>query len=140
MAFINEYIPVEDVEKYGLKEIDSKFLATGVKSRDWTIDRNRDIYLRLVASGRDEMSGVSTWTFYWKGALLWFQKKGIAHKGNPGGPCWAHTKVSKFDIPSNLEARREEIFQDLREAFLAYRDGGVFSTSTEYSLQLDIDV
>jgi hypothetical protein len=139
MAFVNEYIPAEDFDKYGLAEIDSKFLATGVKSRTWTIDRDREIYLRHVAAGRDELSGVSTWNLYWKGNLLWFKQQGLAHRGSPGTPCWAHIKVSKFDIPEPLRIHRDEIYQDLRDAFMAYRDGGVFATSTEYSMQLDIE-
>ena len=31
------------------------------------------------------------------------------------------------------------IFRDLHDAFLAYRDGGIHATSTEYSMQLDIE-
>ena len=139
MAFLNEYIPAEDVDKYGLAEKDDRFLATGVKSRTWTVDRNRDIYLRRVATGRDELSGVTTWSLYWKGDLLWFQRQGVAYRGKPGGPCWSHTRVTKFVIPSHLESNREEIYQDLRDAFMTYRDGGVFATSTEYSMQLDIE-
>jgi hypothetical protein len=139
VAFVNEYITPEDFEKYGLEKIDAQFLATGVKRQDWTIDRERNIFLRQVTSGRDEMSGISSWTLYWKGDLLWFQRQGVAYRGKPGGPCWSHTKVNKFGIPSHLESNREVIYQDLRDAFMAYRDGGVFATCTEYSMQLDIE-
>jgi hypothetical protein len=139
MAFVNEYITTEDFEKYGLAEIDAQFLVGGTTRGDWTIDRERNIYLREVATGREEMSGISKWSFFWKGDLLWFQRQGVAYRGKPGGPCWSHTKVTKFVIPSHLESNREEIYQDLRDAFMAYRDGGVFATSTEYSMQLDIE-
>ena len=71
MAFVNEKIPEADFEKYGLRKIDYELLSIGkTYSRDWTIDRVRDIYLREVAMGRDEESHLSTWTFYWKGAPL----------------------------------------------------------------------
>ena len=74
MAFVNEEIPEADVEKYGLEAIDDSFFgAGGTTSRNWTIDRARDIYLRCVARGRDEESQLSTWIFYWKGALIWFK-------------------------------------------------------------------
>ena len=140
MAFVNEKIPEADFEKYGLRKIDYELLSIGkTYSRDWTIDRVRDIYLREVAMGRDEESHLSTWTFYWKGALIWFKREGLAFKGERGGPCWLHFKVYDFKIPEAIQSHREEIFQDLREAFLAYRGAGIYATCTEYSMQLDIE-
>lgn len=74
MAFINEEIPEADVEKYGLEKIDNELLSIGkTYSRDWTTDRARDIYLSEVVVGRDELSHITIWTFYWKGALIWFK-------------------------------------------------------------------
>ena len=139
MAFVNERIPETDVEKYGLVEIDRKcFPATN--SRDWTIDRERNIYLRHVAiPHRETTDNKHQWTFFWKGTILWFERLITDFKGGPNKPCWSHSKVSKFDIPESLRDHREEIHSDLREAFLAYRTGGIFDTSTEFSMQLDIE-
>mgnify|MGYP000936093725 FL=1 len=140
MAFVNERIPEADVEKYGLEKIDDFFFGAGATtSRDWTIDRARDIYLREVARGRDELSRISTWTFYWKGALIWFKREELEFKGTRGTPCWSHARVYNFDIPRPLQNRRKEIFRDLHDAFLAYKTGGIYATCTEYSMQLDID-
>ena len=140
MAFINERIPEADVEKYGLEKIDNELLSIGkTYSRDWTIDRARDIYLREVAIGRDELSRISTWTFYWKGELIWFKREVIDFKGARNAPCWSHQKAYDFRIPESVQSHREEIFRDLHDAFLAYRDGGIFATSTEFSTQLDIE-
>ena len=139
MAFINERIPEADVKKYGLEAIDEQHLVGRTSSRAWTIDRARDIYLRCVARGRDELSHISTWNFYWKGELIWFKREGLAFKGERGGPCWLHFKVYDFKIPESVQNCREEIFQDLREAFLAYRGAGIYATCTEYSQQLDIE-
>ena len=47
MAFVNEFISAEDVAKYGLKAIDEQFKSNGTNSRDWTIDRERDIYCAM---------------------------------------------------------------------------------------------
>jgi hypothetical protein len=139
MAFVNEYIPEADVEKYGLEEIDSKFLIGRIYDRTWTIDRERDIYLRQVAAGRDEDSRISTWAFHWKGALIWLKREELAFRGGRNAPSWSHARVYDFVIPEPLQSQREVIFQDLRDAFLAFRDGGVFDTSTEFSQQLDIE-
>ena len=51
MPFINEFISEADVDKYGLKAIDEKVIVGGTRARDWTIDRERGIYLRNVAIG-----------------------------------------------------------------------------------------
>lgn len=59
MAFVNELIPQEDIEKYGLVALcaeyskdDSKYTAvTNPKDEiDWTIDREREIWLIDMAS------------------------------------------------------------------------------------------
>lgn len=66
MAFVNEYIPVDDVKKYGIEEIDRRFLKTTYQP-DWTVDRERNIYLRQVASRREEFASQKDYTFYWGG-------------------------------------------------------------------------
>ena len=140
MAFINERIPEADVEKYGLEKIDDSLFGAGrTISRAWTVDRARDIYLRCVARGRDELSHISTWNFYWKGALIWFKWEIIDFKGARNAPCWTHLRLYDFKMPEALQSRREEIFRDLHDAFLAYKDGGIYATCTEYSMQLDIE-
>ena len=140
MAFINERIPEADVEKYGLEKIDDLFFGAGVTtSRDWTIDRARDIYLRRVAIGKDELSHISTWTFCWKGALIWFKWEILEFKGARNAPCWMHLRLYDFRMPESLQSHREEIFRDLHDAFLAYKTGGIYATCTEYSMQLDIE-
>ena len=61
MAFVNEWILQEDIEKYELVELcekyskdDSKFTAVkdpnSVRGIDWTIDKGKEIWLLSVAS------------------------------------------------------------------------------------------
>ena len=139
MAFVNEEIPEADVEKYGLEKIDDLFFGAGVTtSRDWTIDRARDIYLREVAIGRDELSRISTWTFYWKGALIWFKREALGVEKKPDGLRHARSRLT-LTLPEHLTSRRQEICQDLRDAFRTYGGGGIFSNSTDYVHDLEIE-
>ena len=139
MAFINERIPEADVEKYGLEKIDNELLSIGkTYSRDWTIDRARDIYLREVAIGRDELSRISTWTFYWKGALIWFKREALGVEKKPDGLRHARSRLT-LALPEDLTSRRQEIYQDLRDAFRTYGGGGIFSNSTDYVHDLEIE-
>lgn len=146
MAFVNEFIPKEDFEKFGLKKIDNSLPPPGipalsVSSEQWTVDRVRDMYLRQVTSGRFlEDSHLHGWTLYWRGHLLWFLREGIASKGVPQGPRWEHSRISKLKLPEPLVAMREDILADLREAFLVRAGGGVFSTATEFSQQIDFEL
>ncbi len=133
--FVNEYIPEADIEKYGIREINKSFLCNDFH---WTVDRERDMYLRKVERGREEFRHQSTWTFYWHGELLRVEIDAVEAGGDRGGYCWSHKKIRGLQIPHNLEGRRNEILNNLKEALLAYKDGGVFATATAYTLTLDI--
>lgn len=145
MTFINEYIPEEDFEKYKLKEIDSNY-HPGTKARDWTVDRERDINLRQVSSGREEFAHETWWTLYWQGELLSLQLDVLDGSGKPGEPGWTHwslRRIAAFDdhqLPVHLKEKLPEILSDLEDALTAYKDGGVFSQNTSYLVKLDIDL
>jgi len=140
MAFINEYISAEDYEKYGIAAIDLKYVVGGCNSLDWTVDKGRNIYLRQVANGphEPELFGKQTWTLFWEGELVEVGLDLIDSKGRRGAPCWAHIQVRYINLPPHLEQRRPEVVECLREALLAYKDGGVYSASTEFSLTLGV--
>lgn len=141
MAFVNEHISDADVEKYGLKDIDANFLVGGSKRRDWTIDRERDIYLRQVASGREDQSEKSTWTFYWRGSPLILTRVTLGVGAERGGDGLRHSssRIKNFSIPLFLREREQEIKRDLCAAFNAYGGGGVFSSATDYVHDLEFD-
>ena len=142
MPFVNEYITPEDAEKYHLAEIDAKFIG-GNKSRDWTIDRERDIYLRNVAMGRDEdTKHESLWTFYWKGTPLTVRLDLLGGEGKPGDPGWSHWRLVFLNgsngLPQALKEHRQSVLDDLKQTLLAYKDGGVFSLNTDYFVILEL--
>lgn len=100
MAFVNEYISDADFEKCGLKSIDANFLVGGSKRCDWTIDRERDIYLRQVASGREDQSGKFTWTFYWRGWFLTLTKVSLGVGRERGKDGLRHSSsLIKISLP-----------------------------------------
>ena len=69
MTFVNEYIPASDIEKYDITHINWKLHCI---NDCWTIDRERDIYLRLIRNGREDEAPRMEFSLYWKGALLEF--------------------------------------------------------------------
>lgn len=86
MAYVNEYISAEDIDKYGIKEIDrTHFLGGNTRARDWTVDRERGRYLRHVSTGREERSHVSEWTFLCDGQLFLMELSVLSAKANVEG-------------------------------------------------------
>lgn len=142
MTFVNEYVSPEDAEKYHLADIDAKF-RWGNESRDWTIDRERDIYLRNISWGREEETlHESLWTFYWKGTLLTLRLDLLHATGKRGGAAWSHWRLVRLNgtngLPSALKEHKQAILDDLRYALLAHKDGGVSSKSTDFTVTLDM--
>lgn len=137
MAFVNERVPEEDMHKYRVDEVneDKRFHGAGIIARDWTIDRERNMYLRLI--GRSRSMYRMTWSFYWKGELLVVDLDLMEANGKPGEAGWAHWKICQFDIPPHLQQSKAEILADLESALVAYRDGGIYSSTTDYSVALE---
>jgi hypothetical protein len=145
MGFVNEFIPEEDVEKYGLEAIDEKFRSNGTRARDWTIDRERDIYLRNVAIGggaEPELRNRTLWTFYWRGTPINLRLDLIGGGGGRGEPGWSHWKLiwlnGSYGLPEHLRPYKDEILADLKEALIVYKDFGAYSKNTDYHVILDI--
>lgn len=143
MAFVNEYISEEDFDKFGLRELDfgvspPAIPGAHVKSRHWTIDRERNIYLRKFSAGRDlEDSHLIGWTFCWKGELLWFVRTRIDRLVAENGQERVHTKIAHLHIPAHLELYQDEILRDIQEAFETYAGGGVLGAAPDYREQID---
>jgi hypothetical protein len=73
MAFVNEYISPEDRERYRLADFESK-LFTINPQRSWAIDRERDIFLRVIRPearksepGDPDARFEKDFQFHWKG-------------------------------------------------------------------------
>lgn len=143
MAFVNEHIPEADLAKYGIEEIDKRFVVGNTHDYSWTIDRERDIYLRCVARGREEANYKSTWIFYWHSELMTVCLEMLDAGGQRGGHGWSHYKLvdcykKGFFISSHLLDSRDEIIADLKEALIAYGDGGIYSTTTSHETTLTV--
>jgi hypothetical protein len=141
--FVNEHISPEDVDRYHLEEIDQKFVIGGVYARDWTIDRTRDVYLRIATRGREDWRNQTEWTFYWKGDLLILRLDLLDARGGNGEPGWSHWRLAGLNgsrgLPVDLKAERTQIFDSLKEALTAYGGAGVYSANyPDYSVTLDI--
>jgi hypothetical protein len=137
MSFVNEKVSEQDIEKYGLREINKKFFK-GDHSYFWTIDRANDVYLRSMGNNWQEPEE-QVFSFYWKGHqfqidLRICDSSGV--RGGAGSVTWglsSNTTEKMVPLPQSLEAYRSQITADLKDALRAYKDGGYFSATTEYT-------
>jgi hypothetical protein len=148
MTFVNEYIPAEDIEKYEIKKIDDFFLK-GHYQPTWTIDRERNIYLRYLKNGREEAAQDLEFYFYWQGHAI-FLRVHVDGGGKRGGPGWSHysflrmgrpevhfTVIKEILLPDELKQHQAQIIADLKDALIAFKDFGVHSTRTESATTFD---
>lgn len=126
MAFINEFISADDVVNYNIAKIDRYYLRSHFRPH-WTIDHDRGIYLRLVASGRDEFAGDHTYTFYWNENLIELDLSENVKKISE-----LMTSINcfliKMSLPSHLESKHSEILVDLKNALVVRNGSGVYSS------------
>ncbi|WP_372390344.1 hypothetical protein ACCQ05_11595 [Xanthomonas sp. NCPPB 3582] len=146
MPFVNEFIPAPDVVKYNLEGIDRDFVVGGTNARDWTIDRDRDLYLRNVANGGGteiEVRNQTKFSFYWHGELLTLRLDLVDGGGTRGQSGWSHWRLMWINggdgLPEHLKDDKDQFIADLKEALLAYKDFGVHSRNTEYHIALEVD-
>lgn len=147
MSFVNEYISKSDMDVFKIKEIDKNVnIHRRINSDSWTIDRERGIYLRCVARGREEFADESAWTFLWGGELIWVELKLVDCGGQRNAPGWSIKRITKIclmgansnHLPEDLASKKEKIISDLYEGLLAYKDRGVYSLNTDYKLTLEV--
>lgn len=130
MAFVNEYVSEENIKKYGLREINHQFLK-GDFEYNWTVDQDREVYLRWLRSGREEFRHKQEFHLYWKGHLihLGLERTGMAERGGKGESHWT---LNSIELPHDLQNNRAEILSDLKEALSAYKTSGISSTVAEH--------
>lgn len=131
MAFVNEYIPEADYEKYDLRRVcgeHNEVHRGHMYSRSWTIDRERYAFLIQVWSHHEaEFNG---WAFYWKGMWMFFEMRPVESKQDrANNSCWFRFLVKAFAVPSELNARRDELVNDLEAAITASPGGATHSYS-----------
>ncbi len=144
MAFVNEYIPQEDLIKYNFEELRKRPRKGPMRDNDWTIDREADIWLHEYYVQSDHTApaggytGISGWYFYWKGTLMFLEIKSIDAAYIQGKSFRCKKKLLNINIPETLKNKSDIIFDDLEQAFNAEHGGCVYSNpQLEYHFILE---
>ncbi len=132
MAFVNEYIPEADYEKYDLRRVcgehNLKSRRGHMYSRDWTIDREKGAFLIQVwAHHESEFSG---WAFFWKGTWIFFEMRPVdSTHDEKTNACWFKLLVKGLVCPANIKALQNQAKRDLRSAITEHPGGVTYKYS-----------
>lgn len=146
MAFVYEReISKSDNEKYGIDELniiyERSFLPMSC-GWGWTIDRERDCYLRFLKFGRwceewDE-ERISYYSFYSNDIVrvIRFQTEG---GGSRQTTVWKKYYIKKITPPIDdlVASQKEQFFAVLKEALIAFGDAGAFSRGRPSEARFD---
>lgn len=132
MAFVNEYVSEEDIEKYNLKEIWLNFRPGRKKEIpsyfrfSWTVDKERNVFFIPAYSGKEEFSDRVNCIFSWKGVLLDVTLQGVSgwldYENGRGEKQWGLINIKK---PKGFLVPDVDIISVLKEALLAFGCDGV---------------
>lgn len=145
MAFVNEYVSDEDVERYDLLGLEKAFYRDEPLGRyTWTRDKERDIYLRK-GKGPGKENDIPVWVLYCQGKLSAFQiyeGEGSSRKvyERPYRIVWHFEGFWQngsrlFSVPPKGEL--PEFFQALKEALTEYGALGVVEQIPETVVSFD---
>jgi hypothetical protein len=135
MAFVNEYVPEADIEKYDLKGIWDEFhpLRKGQYFKgnrpNWTMDRESEVFLMSIGIGRGEHGNRTKFLFWWRGANVVADLDLV--EGSSGdlnaSPFMRVWDLVRLELPSQLKGDEVVIRKKLKEALRAYGYWGIRS-------------
>ncbi len=136
MAFVNEWISEEDMEKYHIREIRKKMVADRGRP-DWVRDRERDMYLMQVNGlGRD--NEYETWLLYARGKYAAVRIYLVGSKRLKDGTEDMHWRFVEFHkslrcpFPEPPKEDLPAIFRLLEEALSVYGGRGMRGIEPAY--------
>lgn len=145
MAFVNEKISAEDSEKYDLKEINNRMNGLRTPTSQWTIDKESKIWVRHFYRRADHTEpdggykGKDIWDYCWKGQLFSIETYYVQTKPQSGnnGTYYADIQILTINIPEELIPQKTLILQNLKQAFIVYAGGGIYSKAISCDIDLE---
>lgn len=133
MAFVNEYVSGEDVQKYNLDEVwlhrnpvyrrEGK-LPPGFRHK-WTVDRERNFYFMVTGGGGYDRGNITECVLYLDGVLLNVElaKPGEGSKSFSEQPYRIVWELNKM-LPKLPDSTSQEAVRVLKDALRAYGYAG----------------
>jgi hypothetical protein len=127
-AFINEFVSDEDMLKYPVQRIWETYHGKGPRlpgfRYDWTIDRQQQIFLMFVKSGREEFSNRLTFVLWLSGRTIEFKLDKLG-SGDLKEPILTIWKMATLPDVTGTGKNIDEIAAIIKAAISAYKVSGV---------------
>ena len=145
MAFVNEYISQEDIQKYSLNELWASYRSKDDKvpdGKEWVIDRDRECWLMDTARVRDyntdhQNTSEYIWTLHCKGTNIEVRIEYVPGLSTPGhcNMAWKLLSLS----PSSLDTlSNKEMIKILEEALQVYGYWGIHEQKPNTTVELRV--
>ena len=136
MAFVNERISAEDVERYRIGAANSRADIDQGAGLYWTIDRERNVHLRWVRA-RTTAPAENEFLLCWQGALLRMVLLRIPSRLRDGTRATRWTFLGFEDVmppdgARTFQVHRELILGVLKAALTCYREFGLLSKARRH--------
>ncbi len=145
MAFVNEKGGLQravDSEKYAALYNKETGKQISFLNQQWTIDRDRKMLLVCTYEERQDMYEgdffLSSWLFYWRNIWVSLSLKDYDFRRLSKDHYELTRKIIKIDFPQAPSSNQEVMFNDLRQAFQAYKVIGA-RAEREYRCDLTLD-
>lgn len=136
MSFVNEYVSKEN---YHLSEIESNFIVGRVRASEWTVDKEKNMFLLLSSRGREEFFYDTRWTFCWEGEIVIFNHKVIKSRRDNDDHLWQHVRIEFEKFPEVLKISKKQVLKHIEEALKEYKGAGIRSSRSNYELKLKVE-
>jgi hypothetical protein len=139
MAFINEYISEEDIEKYQINEVMNSYQGEGEFPKKyykhlWTIDKEKESWFMWVDMPHEPLdhtrfTGENFFILHYKDKNIEivlkkvFEESSVKNIENPYYITWKLDRISKPKALQNLSD--DEIIEILKEALNVYANEGI---------------
>ena len=133
MAFVNEEVSEADAKNYdfeGLSKIVHREI--GWLRQSWTIDRDRNIFLICLGTGRDEFCMQHRFLFWWDGIIFNIGLDGVG-EGNPFGKTSTTWDALSLGIPTEFPFTRDDLTNTLKEALIVFKWHGYGNQDVEHT-------
>ena len=149
MAFVNERVSEEDIQRYGLDEL------VGAANKDqwkngrpvvfthaWTVDRSKSAFVIRLAyvMNYDTPSGIPMPSFE-EICLLCFDgdqyrfhitKQDSSSKSRKERPYRLVWKITKLSVPEQSKHTSEDVLEIIKEAIAVRGESGIFSSMNDF--------
>ncbi len=133
MAFINEEVSEADAINYDFAKLSRLFHKDEWQLKSWwTIDRDRNIFLICLGTGREEFCMQHRFLFWWDGVVLDIRLDGTK-EGNPFGKIISRWDSLSLGIPTDFPSTRDDLIGTLKEALTVFKWHGYDNQDVEHT-------